>query len=117
MTQSGHRPSLNASRLKRYDCSLLGLWGRQCDGASSSNFLAGRRPRCRSLDLRSNRSLVKAGLIVSQGNPTFKANSDWARNVEAAARSLGVALDVITFTGDAVEDAVAAVAANGSQGL
>jgi putative tryptophan/tyrosine transport system substrate-binding protein len=62
-------------------------------------------------------SLSKAGLIVSQGNPTFKANSDWARDVEAAARSLGVALDIITFTGDAVEDAVAAVVAGGSQGL
>jgi putative ABC transport system substrate-binding protein len=61
--------------------------------------------------------LSKAGLIVSQGNPTFKANSDWARDVEAAARSLGVSLDIITFTGDAVEGAVAAVVAGGSQGL
>ena len=61
--------------------------------------------------------LSKAGLIVSQGNPTFKTNSDWARDVEAAARSLGVSLDIITFTGDAVEGAVAAVVASGSQGL
>jgi ABC-type uncharacterized transport system substrate-binding protein len=62
-------------------------------------------------------SLNKAGLIVSQGNPTFKANSDWARDVQAAARSLGVSLDIITFPGDAVAGAVAAVVAGGSQGL
>ena len=62
-------------------------------------------------------SLNKAGLIVSQGNPTFKAKSDWARDVEAAARSLGVSLDIITFPGDAVAGAVAAAVAGGSQGL
>jgi putative ABC transport system substrate-binding protein len=61
--------------------------------------------------------LSKAGLIVSQANPTFKVNSQWARDVETAARSLGVSIDFITFNGDAVEGAIAAVAAGGSQGL
>jgi putative ABC transport system substrate-binding protein len=61
--------------------------------------------------------LSRAGLIVSQGNPTFKPNSEWARDVETAARSLGISLDVIEFNGDAVEAAIAAVAAGGSKGL
>ena len=58
-----------------------------------------------------------AGLIVSQANPTFNVNSQWARDLETAARSLGVSVDFITFNGDAVEGAIAAVAAGGSQGL
>ena len=62
-------------------------------------------------------NLSKAALIVSQGNPTFRPNSQWARDVEAAARALGVSLDIIEFRGDAVEAAIAAVAAGGSQGL
>jgi putative tryptophan/tyrosine transport system substrate-binding protein len=62
-------------------------------------------------------SLSRAGLIVSQGNPTFKPNSQWARDGETAARSLGISLDVIEFNGDAVEAAIAAVAASGAQGL
>ena len=61
--------------------------------------------------------LSKAGLIVSRGNPTFKANSQWARDVESAARSLGIALDIIEFEPDAVEVAIATVAASGAQGL
>jgi len=61
--------------------------------------------------------LSKAGLIVSQANPTFNVNSQWARDLETAARSLGVSVDFITFNGDAVEGAIAAVAAGGSQGL
>jgi putative ABC transport system substrate-binding protein len=61
--------------------------------------------------------LSRAGLIVSQGNPTYKPDSQWARDVETAARSLGISLDVIEFNGDAVEAVIAAVAAGGSQGL
>jgi putative ABC transport system substrate-binding protein len=61
--------------------------------------------------------LNKAGLIVSRSNPTFKSNSQWARDVEAAARSLGIALDIYEFEPDTVEVAIATVAASGTQGL
>ena len=62
-------------------------------------------------------SVSRVGLIVSQSSPTFRPNSQWARDVETAARSLGITLDVIEFNGDTVEITIAAVAANGSQGL
>ena len=62
-------------------------------------------------------NVSRVGLIVSQSSPTFRPNSQWSRDVETAARSLGIALDVIEFNGDTVESTIAAVAANGSQGL
>ena len=60
-------------------------------------------------------NLNRVGLIVSQSSPTFRPNSQWARDVETEARSLGIALDVIEFNGDTVEATVAAVAANSAR--
>jgi putative ABC transport system substrate-binding protein len=62
-------------------------------------------------------NLRKAALIVSESNPTFRPSSQWARDVEAAARAIGVSLDIVEFRGDGVEATIAAVAAGGSQGL
>lgn len=62
-------------------------------------------------------TLSKAGLMVSRNNPTFKSNSQWARDVEAAARSLGISLDIIEFDPDGVEVAIATIAASGAHGL
>ena len=62
----------------------------------------------------------RAALLVSRGNPTYGRGSNWARQVEAAGRLLGVNIELVEaehVTTDAVVAAVAAAAANGVQAL
>jgi len=62
-------------------------------------------------------TLSKAGLMVSPGKPFYQRGSPWAREVAVAARSLGVALDIIEADEGNFQSVIAALAANGAQGL
>jgi putative tryptophan/tyrosine transport system substrate-binding protein len=61
--------------------------------------------------------LKQAGMLVSPGKRDTQAGSPWARGVEADARSLGVALDIILADGDNLDGALAALVGNGAGGL
>jgi putative ABC transport system substrate-binding protein len=62
-------------------------------------------------------TLTKAGLMVSTGKPFYQRGSPWAREVTAAASSVGVALDIVEADEVNFQEALAALAANGAQGL
>jgi putative tryptophan/tyrosine transport system substrate-binding protein len=61
--------------------------------------------------------LGRAALLVSRGNPSYRRDSAWARQVEAAGRSLGIDVELVETEPDGVETVIAAVAANGAEGL
>jgi putative ABC transport system substrate-binding protein len=61
--------------------------------------------------------LSRATLMVSQGNPSFNQWAQWARDLETAARSLGVAVEIAEFNPDGLEIAIAAEATSGAHGL
>jgi len=61
--------------------------------------------------------LKKAGLLMSGGKLSYRRDSEWARGVEADARSLGVELHIVEAGADHVDSALAAIAANGAGGL
>ncbi|MFL5030284.1 MAG: ABC transporter substrate-binding protein [Xanthobacteraceae bacterium] len=61
--------------------------------------------------------LTKAALIVSRRNPTFKADSEWARENQSAARALGMSLEIVEFEADKVETTIDAAVKRGAQGL
>jgi putative ABC transport system substrate-binding protein len=61
--------------------------------------------------------LKKVVLLVSPGNVTYKRNTQWAHDVEAAARGLGVDLAIVEAAPAGVDAAIAAAAAAGADGL
>jgi putative ABC transport system substrate-binding protein len=62
-------------------------------------------------------SLKRAGVLVSVRQPFYKRDSPWARNFETAARSLGIALDIVEADEDNLDSVLAALVAHGAQGL
>jgi putative tryptophan/tyrosine transport system substrate-binding protein len=62
-------------------------------------------------------SLKRAGVLISGRQPLYRRDSPWARNFEAAANSLGVALEFIEADENNLDSAIAALAAHGAQGL
>jgi len=62
-------------------------------------------------------ALTKAALMVSPGKPFYQRGTPWAREVTAAAASLGVALDIVEADEVNFQGVIAALAANGVQGL
>src|SRR5260370_23636136 len=61
--------------------------------------------------------LKKVVLLVSPSNLTYKRHTQWARDVEAAARGLGVDLTIVEATPASVDAAIAAAAAPAAGGL
>jgi len=59
----------------------------------------------------------KAGVLISPGKPYFQRVSPWAMNIGRDARSLGIALDIVEADENNLDDVLAALAANGAQGL
>ena len=62
-------------------------------------------------------TLLKAGVLITPGKPYYQRGSPWAREVMAAARALGVEVDIVEADESNLESAVAALASNGAQGL
>ena len=61
--------------------------------------------------------LKKVVLLVSPSNVTYKRDTQWARDVEVAARGLGVDLAIVEAAAASVDAAIAAAAAGGAGGL
>jgi putative tryptophan/tyrosine transport system substrate-binding protein len=61
--------------------------------------------------------LQKAGLLVSRTNLVYKRDSGWARDTQAAAQSLGIALDLLEFDADDVDATIAAAVKGGVQAV
>ena len=61
--------------------------------------------------------LRKACLLTSATKLSYRRDTPWARGVVADARSLGVELDVVEAEADRLDSALAAMAANGVEGL
>jgi len=61
--------------------------------------------------------LVKAGVLITPGKPYYQPGSPWAREVTAAARSLGVELEIVEADETSFDGVLAALIANGAQGL
>jgi putative ABC transport system substrate-binding protein len=61
--------------------------------------------------------LKKVVLLVSPSNVTYKRDTQWARDVEVAARGLGVDLAIVEAAATSVDAAIAAAAAGGAGGL
>ena len=62
-------------------------------------------------------SLKKAGVLMSGGKLSYRRDSPWARGVAGDARSLGVDLDIVEAGADRLDDALAAMAADGVRGV
>jgi putative tryptophan/tyrosine transport system substrate-binding protein len=62
-------------------------------------------------------SLRRAGVLVSGRQPLYDLDSQWARNFEAAANSVGVALEIVKADESNLDSAIAALAAGGAQGM
>jgi putative ABC transport system substrate-binding protein len=62
-------------------------------------------------------ALKKVALLVSPSNLTYKRGTQWARDVEIAARGLGVDLAIIEAAPADVDGVIAAAAAGGAGGL
>jgi len=61
--------------------------------------------------------IKKVVFLVSPSNLTYKPHTQWARDVEAAARGLGVDLAIVEATPASIDAAIAAAAARGAGGL
>lgn len=61
--------------------------------------------------------LSKAALLLSSSNPVYTRNTQWAREVEADARSLGVDLSIVEVERGKVEAAIESTAVAGTQAL
>src|SRR5260370_2517162 len=62
-------------------------------------------------------TLKRAGILISGRQPFYKPGSPWAHNLEAAAHSLGIALDFVEADESNLDSALAALAVRGAQGL
>jgi putative ABC transport system substrate-binding protein len=62
-------------------------------------------------------NLKRAGVLISGRQPLYRVDSPWARNFETAARSLGLELAIVEADEHNFDDALAALATGGSQGV
>lgn len=62
-------------------------------------------------------NLKRVGVLISGRQPLYMRGSPWAQNFEAAARSLGVELDIVEADENNLDSAIAALAKNGAHGL
>jgi putative ABC transport system substrate-binding protein len=62
-------------------------------------------------------ALKRAGVLISGRQPFYRPGSVWAHNFEAAAQSLGIALDIVEADENNLDGALAALADQGAQGL
>ena len=62
-------------------------------------------------------NLKRVGVLISGRQLLYTRGSPWAQNFEAAARSLGVELDIVEADEYNLDSAIAALAKNGAQGL
>jgi putative tryptophan/tyrosine transport system substrate-binding protein len=62
-------------------------------------------------------NLSKVALLLSRGNPIYARGTQWARDVEADARSLGVDLSIVDVEPGNVEAAIGTTANGGAQAL
>ncbi len=62
-------------------------------------------------------NLKRVGVLISGRQLLYVRVSPWAQNFEAAARSLGVELDVVEADENNLDSAIAALAKNGAHGL
>ena len=62
-------------------------------------------------------TLKRASVLISGRQPFYKPGSPWAHNLEAAAHSLGIALDFVEAAENDLDSAFAALAVRGEQGL
>ena len=62
-------------------------------------------------------NLKRVGVLISGRQLLYMRGSPWAQNFEAAARSLGVELDIVEADENNLDSAIAALAKNGAHGL
>ena len=62
-------------------------------------------------------NLKRVGVLISGRQLLYMRVSPWAQNFEAAARSLGVELDIVEADENNLDSAIAALAKNGAHGL
>ena len=62
-------------------------------------------------------TLKRVGVLVSGRQPFYKLGSSWAHNLETAAHSVGIALDIVEADESNLDSALAALAVRGAQGL
>jgi putative ABC transport system substrate-binding protein len=62
-------------------------------------------------------NLKRVGVLISGRQLLYVRVSPWAQNFEAAARSLGVELDIVEADENNLDSAIAALAKNGAHGL
>ena len=62
-------------------------------------------------------NLKRVGVLISGRQLLYTRGSPWAQNFEAAARSLGVELNIVEADEYNLDSAIAALAKNGAQGL
>ena len=62
-------------------------------------------------------NLKRVGVLISGRQLLYTRGSPWAQNFEAAARSLGVELDIVEADENNLDSAIAALAKNGAHGL
>jgi putative ABC transport system substrate-binding protein len=62
-------------------------------------------------------TLNRVGVLISNRQPLYKLGSSWAHNLETAAHSLGIALDIVEADESNLDSALAALAVRGTQGL
>jgi ABC-type uncharacterized transport system substrate-binding protein len=62
-------------------------------------------------------TLKRVGALISNRQPFYKLGSSWAHNLETAAHSLGIALDIVEADETNLDTALAALAVRGAQGL
>jgi putative ABC transport system substrate-binding protein len=62
-------------------------------------------------------NLKRAAVLASGRQPLYSRDSPWARNVETAAKSLGVTLEFFEADESNLDGTVAAMVAHGAQGL
>ena len=62
-------------------------------------------------------NLKRVGVLISGRQLLYVRVSPWAQNFEAAARSLGVELDIVEADENNLDSAIAALAKNGANGL
>src|SRR5262249_24608022 len=62
-------------------------------------------------------TLKRAGVLISNRQPFYKLGSSWAHNLETAAHSVGITLDIVEADGSNLDSALAVLAVRGAQGL
>ena len=62
-------------------------------------------------------TLKRVGVLISPRQPFYKLGSSWAHNLETAAHSVGIALDIVKADESNLDSALAALAVRGAQGL